>query len=618
MDLFRRKIFFIALTLFVVLGIAAGIGYKQKYHLKKFVKNNPFLYEQAVKIARMKSQVLGGTGGGNYFEREIDTRKATWNLVFDASQSLGTYERFWGNLGSESFKTGILSGRSLRLFEFIKKSNARVGDGSFERNAFRHFRAHNLYSNGEPPWGEGLEIYQVDNNGKVHYDWTLTDEVFDAMLRVGFKPFHEFGFMPDALASIPDRRQKWGRGNISPPKDYREWQKLVYNTVRHFVERYGEEEVASWYFEVWNESDLGWLFWVEDPDPGRNPYGDLKEYHKLYDYTLAAAKSAFPQIVIGGPASAGADINFLLEHIFVEKKGKYGNYTPIDFVSSHGYGPIGYDYRMHPKKSLVSSINWKLGNSVEHDHSAVRKSMETLPFILSETGAKYKKRIIHHGRYVAAWYAKMVDSMFYLGDNLGKVYQPREVIYWSAHQVVKNFEHEKGGIAGALKKDGHSAVFKLPVYNTMEALGYLSNERIPLVHGSQFGETVHAIATKNSNESVEVLLYHLEEEIDERAGSGGNYIDSLKVRVVIENLPFEQFKLAHYTIDETHSNTYATWLKLGKPKKIGNRESQVLSRNQDLALFEPVRILQADSGRKFKLDIAMQAQSVHLLRLIRN
>lgn len=511
-----RKILLSFVLFAVVLGAAAAIGYKEKYRVKKFIKNRPALYEQARRLAKVKSDWLGREKP-KHPQRQIDRTKASWALVFDAAQSLGTYQRFWGNIGFESFKTGVLKGRALRLFRYMRESNQRLGDGSFEGNVFRYCRAHNLFSNGIPPWGEGLDIYHLDANGNASYSWQTVDQVFRRIGQAGLKPIIEFGFMPDALASMPDRRQKWGRGNISPPKDYRKWQALVYETTRHLVERFGAEEVASWYFEVWNEPDLSWLFWIEDPRAWRKPYGDLAEYHKLYDFTVAAAKSAFPRIRIGGPASAGGDINFLLEHLFADASGdNRGNYAPIDFVSTHAYGRVGEDYRQNMKRSLPAKLYWKLGSAVKHDVAAVREQAQRLPLLLTETGPKYKKRIVNEGRFVAAWYAKMVDSMFYVGESAGRVYQPREVVYWAGEQVVKSFAQRKGGIAAAVKSGGSWAVFKLPIYNAIEALGHLSDERIALKSGSRFGETVHAIATRNGRESIEILLYHLDEDINER------------------------------------------------------------------------------------------------------
>ena len=617
----KSKIFITLAVLLLLGALGVGVAVQQKYHVKKFIKGYPALYDLAMKVAVVKKEISGALFGkkedGTKL-RQIDVTKAHWNLVFDAGQSLGRYKRFWGDIGFESWKTGLLGGKSRQLFDYIAASNRRVGAGSFDRRAFRYIRAHNLYSNGQPPWGEGCDIYQTDSDGQVFYDWKTTNQIFDSILRMGFKPIIEFGFTPDALASIPDRRQKWGRGNISPPRDYRRWQNLVHQTVRHFVHRYGEDEVRSWYFEVWNEPDLGWLFWIESADTRRKPYGDLKEYHKLYDLTVKAAKAAFPGIRIGGPASAGGDIDRLLEHVFVDSDQRTnGHLSRIDFVSSHAYNKVGFDHRVGRKQALLSKIFWKLDSSVNHDHPVIREKIKTLPFLLTETGPKPKKNVIHKGRYNAAWYAKMVAGMFHLGDTLGWPFRPVEVVYWSAHQVVKYFDMKNGGIATTLKVDGNSIVLKLPVYNTIEALGYLSDDRIQLVSGSEFGETVHAIATKNGDQSVEVLLYHLNEDVDETATNGA-VLDSVSVNVTIHNLPFEQFELREYIIDETHSNTYALWRKLGQPKKITRGELSMFKRSQGLALAAVTSEVALPGRNDLNLKFRMQTNSVRLFVLTRN
>ena len=517
----RSKRILTALVILLVLGTAGGfLAYKQKYYVKKAIRGNDFLYEQAMKVARLKQKVTGGRREATEL-REVVVDRPRWDLVVDAAQSLGTYKRFWGNIGLESFKSGVLTGASRQLFGYIEAADKRVGGQTFERNAFRYFRAHNLFSNGVPPWGEGLDIYQVGPDGKTHYDWKLTDQVFDRLLEYKLKPIIEFGFTPDALASIPDRRQQWGKANISPPKDYAKWERLVFETVLHLVQRYGKAEVASWYFEVWNEPDLGWLFWIEDKDKRRKPYGDIKAYHTLYDHTVKAAKAAFPAIRIGGPASAGGDIDKLLEHIFVEDNRSTNGTSRIDFISSHAYNHVGFDYRQNMKMSLLSKIYWKLSSCTNHDHPSVREHVQSLPFLLTETGPKFKQRreVVNRGRYSAAWYVKMVAGMFYLGDVLGKPFQPKEVVFWASNQVVRNFDIRNGGVATTVKTEKGTRVVKLPIFNAIEALGYLANERIALVAGSEFGDAVHAIATRAGDESVQVVVYHIDENVNERDAS---------------------------------------------------------------------------------------------------
>jgi beta-xylosidase len=108
------------------------------------------------------------------------------------------------------------------------------------------------------------------------------------------RPFVELSFMPTALASGSKTVSRY-RGNVTPPKDYRQWSTLIERLVAHWVERYGIEEVAAWFFEVWNEPNLK-AFWT----------GSQKDYFKLYRVTANAIKRVDPSLKVGGPPTARA------------------------------------------------------------------------------------------------------------------------------------------------------------------------------------------------------------------------------------------------------------------------------------------------------------------------
>ena len=598
----------IALALAICGSSGVYLLQANKYYVKRFIKEHEALYAIAQKVADIKHGLLNSRLNKEA-EQNTESHRANkpskWSLLFDAAQPGKSYQRFWGNLGYESFKNGILSSKNRRLFELMQEANART------KGAFRYLRAHNLFSNGRPPWGEGCDIYREDGQGQAIYHWTVMDEVFDEIIRFGFKPIVELGFMPDALASIPERRQQWGRANISPPKDYDKWQELVRATVAHWLDRYGRAELETWYFEVWNEPDLGWLFWIEDQDPKRKPYGDVQEYRKLYDYTVAGAKQAFPDIRIGGPATAGGMIDQFLENAYLEENlvnGQTG--TPVAFVSSHAYGNIapGNGLRQKPKKNIMDAIHWKISRASEHDHRTVREAMASLPFLLTETGPSARSGAYYNDRYVAAWWAKMVDAIFHIGEKWGDTYQPEEVVFWSSHQVAKSFGTEKG-IASALETSEGTRVFKRPSFNAFEALGHLSDELIRLRSGAQFGDPVHALATRDQDRSVEILIYHLDESDYECAKQ-----DTQNIYLVVENLPFEKFQVQWYVIDETHSNGYSAWKAMGQPRSLTKKAAEELGRRDDLALAEPVSVRRA-ADRRFEKKFNLQSNSLVLFIL---
>lgn len=128
---------------------------------------------------------------------------------------------------------------------------------------FRHIRGHGLLSD-----GIGIHRpYEHQGVRRVRHSFTYVDQVVDAYLDLGIRPFVELGFMPSTLAS-GDQTVFWWQGNVTPPRDWREWADLVSATVRHLVDRYGLEEVRGWPIEVWNEPNLKDFWWRR---PGRLP-----------------------------------------------------------------------------------------------------------------------------------------------------------------------------------------------------------------------------------------------------------------------------------------------------------------------------------------------------------
>ena len=189
-----------------------------------------------------------------------------------------------------------------------------------EEIGFSHIRGHGLFS-------DDMAIYQeyTDENGKKHaeYNFTYLDLVMDSYLKLNIRPFLELGFMPDKMASGEQTVFYW-KGNVTPPASYDAWCELVQATLRHLMERYGEEEVVTWPIEVWNEPNL----------PGFWKDADMEEYFKLFARTFAAIKEVDSRFRVGGPAICGVEdekwIRMFME--FCRKES-----IPVDFVTRHHY-----------------------------------------------------------------------------------------------------------------------------------------------------------------------------------------------------------------------------------------------------------------------------------------
>ena len=165
-----------------------------------------------------------------------------------------------------------------------------------------------------------MDVVRRDKKtGKLIFQWHHVDKVYDALLKLGIRPFVELNPMPAVMASGTQTMFAY-KMNVTPPKSCNEWEYLVESFTRHLVERYGFDEVKNWYFEVWNEPNLPG-FWS----------GTQEDYWKLYTASAKAIKRVDEKLRVGGPASSKA--NWIKEIITYTTRNK----IPLDFISTHLY-----------------------------------------------------------------------------------------------------------------------------------------------------------------------------------------------------------------------------------------------------------------------------------------
>ncbi|HEV2175483.1 MAG TPA: hypothetical protein VGR71_18040, partial [Nitrospira sp.] len=154
--------------------------------------------------------------------------------------------------------------------------------------------------------------------GAGKFNFLYVDQIYDFMLDHGVRPFVELSFMPEAFASSGNRIFAY-KGNVSPPKDWKNWYQMVQSFTDHCAKRYGIKEVRGWKFEVWNEPNIG--FWA----------GTQEQYFELYKQSVQAVKDVDKDLQVGGPATA--QLAWIPDLIAYCSENK----VPLDFVSTHVY-----------------------------------------------------------------------------------------------------------------------------------------------------------------------------------------------------------------------------------------------------------------------------------------
>jgi xylan 1,4-beta-xylosidase len=241
---------------------------------------------------------------------------------------------------------------------------------------FQYIRMHGLLS-------DDMGVFRINAQGKEEVNFQYIDALFDYLLSIDVKPFVELGFMPSAMAS-GTKTIFWWRGNVTPPRDYDQWGRLIEALTRHWTERYGGAEVAKWYFEVWNEPNLN-DFWA----------GTQADYFKLYDHAARAVKKVNPRYRVGGPATAGAAwIPEMIDHAAK-------NNVPLDFVSTHTYGVSqGFLDEFGTTGTVLAKDEGAISNDVARNRKEIGASaMPNLELHYTEWSSSYTPADPTHDSY---------------------------------------------------------------------------------------------------------------------------------------------------------------------------------------------------------------------------
>jgi xylan 1,4-beta-xylosidase len=438
-----------------------------------------------------------------------------------------------------------------------------------------HVRAHNLLTSGDGTpalkWGS-TNAYSEDANGNPVYNWTIVDSIFDTYVQRGIKPLAEIGFMPEALSTNPQPyKHNWAPGNkynniftgwSYPPNNYKKWSELIYEWVRHSVQRYGKKEVESWYWELWNEPNIG--YW----------HGTVQEYCKLYDYSSNAVKKALPTAKIGGPHSTGpaseTAANFLrtfLRHCTSDTNyatGKIG--SPLDFIAFHAKGgPKVVDG--HVRMGISNQLK-DISRGFEIVDSFA--TLNHLPIIIGESDPEgcaacgmatnpenaYRNGTMYSSYTAASFAREFLLSDYFKVNLLGAV-------SWS-------FEFENQPWFYGYRDLATNGVDK-PVLNVFRMFGMMKGKRVNVNSNRMYSlfdirdwgvrkqtTDIGAIAAKDTRTAT-ILIWNYHD--DDLPGSSEN------VQLSVKGLPSTNVTLQEFRIDKGHSNSYEVWKQMGSPQQ---------------------------------------------------
>ena len=527
-------------------------------------------------------------------------------LRVDANKSRGDLHSIWRFFGADEPN-----------YAYMQHGRKLIGELGELRPKQVFFRAHNLLTSGDGTpalkWGS-TGAYREDSRAAPFYDWTIVDRIFDTYLERGVRPYVQIGFMPKELSIKPEPYQHhWTpqarydeiyTGWAYPPKDYAKWAELVFQWTRHCVEKYGANEVESWYWEVWNEPNIG--YWR----------GSRAEFLKLHDFAIDAVRRALPSARVGGADTAGSGGSFtreFLEHCLRGTNfatGKVG--TPLDFVSFHAKGSPTTT-NGHVRMGIANQLR-----TIEEGFRLVASFPEfkRTPIVIGESDPEgcaacqgsslaYRNGTMYSS-YTAACFARKHDLAMKCGVNL------EGALTWA-------FEFEDQPYFAGFRSLASNGIDK-PVLNVFRMFSMMTGRRVAaessrevsletmLQQGVRGEPDIAALVSLDLDaRQLCVLAWHYHD--DDLTGPDA------EVNLSVENLPIAngEVRIEHFRVDEDHSNGFTAWKRMGSPQAPNPVQYAALEQAGRLALIATPGRVPVSRGRG-ALSFRLPRQAVSLLR----
>jgi xylan 1,4-beta-xylosidase len=454
---------------------------------------------------------------------------------------------------------------------------------------FRYIRFHGLLD-------DDMGVYKEDAAGHPRYNFQYIDALYDALLAMHIRPFVELSFMPSQLASGP-QTVFWYKGNITPPKDMNKWKGLISALMTHWKERYGEAEISTWYFEVWNEPDLKIFF-----------TGSLDDYLHLYRATATTIKSVCPTCRVGGPASADSPY----EKKFVQYVAE--NHVPADFVSTHIYS-IKHGF-VDFATGVVSTVFDTSPDAIVGRMRASRENIQqsALPHLqlhYTEWGSSYTSTDYLHDQYHQASF--ILDKVRKASPYV------TSMSYWTFTDIFEERGPRFTPFYGGFGLLNYQSIRKPSffAYKFMSELGTSDVATTDTVAGGP-----RSWVTRTGDKQIQALFWNYSPiappqgqddqhfyKAERPAASAGSVV------LTLNHLHPGRYQMAVYRVGYEQNDAYTAYLHLGAPNQLTREQVAKLQAKASGAPVE-TRTVDTRSG-SFQQTFPMRQNDIYFITLTR-
>ena len=516
-------------------------------------------------------------------------QKPETTFTIDARKIVGENSEFWKAAGSDHL-----------FYHVTRPSGQSLLDRMEATKSHKFLRTHHTFVQDiKKGVLRGQNVYSEDKNGNPVYDFSNVNKVFGEYVKRGLKPVVEYDYLPKQLEN---KTNEGSNGNDEGmkmknmgPNNWKKWSDLMKATTQNFIDVFGEEEVRTWYFEVWNEPD-GW------------PMDQLDVFYKMYDVFVDAVTSINDEFRVGGPACYHEYfLRPFLNHVVNGTNHVTGvKGTRIDFISYHIYGLSGKWLNSEPHiqphvQRFSQSVLW------------LKRLMKDFPelkgteFHINEWGmsSNFFRTVKDHPDLVyrnneesPLFLVKLVNSLYQIEDKYN--FPITVLLYWGfcgesdANEVFTG--KRELTIAGNIPK---------PIQTGFEMLAQLKKKRIQVLRHKKDGR-FGVLATKSGNGEMAIIAYNYNET--DRGGE-----NTEKVTLQFKGLkPNSTYHVKQTKLDQNNNNTYSAWEKAGSPAFLSKAEITKLMGVAYLDSRQKEDFVTDNNGNA-KVEIEMATHTMQLL-----
>ncbi|MCR8642837.1 helix-turn-helix domain-containing protein [Paenibacillus sp. N1-5-1-14] len=446
-----------------------------------------------------------------------------------------------------------------------------------EHIPFRYIRFHGIFD-------DEMMVYREGPDGQPILNFFYVDQLLDFIRSVGLRPYIELGFMPKDLASS-EFSFFHKKSYLGMPKDLRNWQLLIEQFMLHCKQRYGVEEMKTWYFACWNEPDMP-LFWE----------GSFEQYGELYTITYEAVKASCADFQMGGPdiisetIHAGEWLDTYLQFCEARK-------CVPDFIAFHSYPVYFTDQldwqRLTPKSIHHSTCEDYVKETVHLLKDKLKRAWGYVPDIhVTEWNATpFHRDLTNDTTYKAAYIVKNVL------ENIDEV---KSLAYWSLTDLLEELAPAETTFHGGLGLITNNGI-KKPGYYAYEMLGRMGDQLVARGKG---------YCLTKSQDRYQLMVYHychydrlysMHESLGIDARNRYHVfrdMNELEMNFKVDGLPSGDYEVRQVLLSRSHGSAYDTWLEMGAPATL--YPDDVAYMNSKSVPLQERKIMKIEQSTDFK------------------